>query len=275
MDHDALFLCRMMMRFYSLLQLGEEGDRVSVEPSKPELWMAYRAVELKLFPAFEQMNIHPTPVCVTSDFNGRVKKVMELVFCNRRHTVGIPREIYGLFADYGKENFFVPAEPPVLRFGYTGRCYDYKTKTRLVTDGLQVGSLGKIVLDLFSLEKMSRDGISCRLTHELLHVFGVSEEEMTVYKPKAFLALRDRMDALSGEIQEILLSVRDDFLLCAARLAEENPDCVAELERLGNALYLQGFPAKPEEVLHANVMLPEGVTSKNTVDWRLREVLFM
>ena len=47
------------------------------------------------------------------------------------------------------------------------------------------------------------------------------------------------------------------------------------MEQLGNRLYLMGFPADPQTTLTAEIRLPEAVTSRNNVEWRLREILFM
>lgn len=272
MKYDDLFLCRMMMRMYTLVPRDFE-DRPGTE--KTELWKAYRVLENSMFAAFAAEGIRSTPVSVVSDFNGDIRKMPELVFCYASETIEIPTDIYDLFPSYGVPDFSAPAEPPVIRLGYTGRCYDYKTKVRLVTDGLQIGSLGKIVLDMFSLEKMTKAGVSCRLTHELLHVFGVNEEEMAIYKPKAFFALRERMDDFSEKILAVLHRVKPDFSYRARAVAEAHPSWEDAMEHFGNRLYLMGFPADPQTVLSAEIRLPEGVTSRNTVDWRIREILFM
>lgn len=273
MQYDDLFLCRMMMRMYSLVHLAAD-DSLNID-GEEDLWQRYRYLENEMTAAFVAGGIRPTPVSVISDFNGDIKKMLELVFCYAPITITVPDDIYGLFPAYGVKGFVAPAEPPVIRFGYTGRCYDYKTKTKLITDGLQIGSLGKIVLDLFALGQMTGDGVSCRLTHELLHVFGVSEDEMAQYKPTAFLALRERMDALSGTVLTALSEAEPAFRAVVGRIAAEHPQWVEQMVQFGNRLYLYGFPAEPQTALTAAIRLPEGVTSRNTVDWRIRDVLFM
>ncbi|MGM9567640.1 MAG: hypothetical protein ACI3W6_05640 [Clostridia bacterium] len=272
MKYDDLFLCRMMMRMYTVSS-AEPSDPLFAE--KNALWQAYRPLENTMIHAFVSEGIRPTAVSVISDFNGDIKKMPELVFCCAPHTIEVPADIYGLFPAYGVPGFSAPAEPPVIRLGYTGRCYDYKTKVKLITDGLQIGSLGKIVLDMFTLKKMTKAGVSCRLTHELLHVFGVNEEEMAVYKPKAFFDLRERMDVFSERVLDVLNEAEPDFREGVCRVAEAHPEWEEAMEQLGNRLYLMGFPADPQTVLTAEIRLPEGVTSRNTVDWRLREILFM
>lgn len=272
MKYDDLFLCRMMMRMYTVAS-ADPADPLFAE--KNDLWQTYRPLENEMIRAFAAEGIRPTAVSVISDFNGEIKKMPELVFCYAPQTIEVPADIYGLFPAYAVKGFSAPSEPPVIRLGYTGRCYDYKTKVKLVTDGLQIGALGKIVLDLFTLKKMTKDGVSCRLTHELLHVFGVNEEEMAVYKPKAFFALRDRMDAFSEKVLDVLNDAEPDFRRRAKAVADAHPQWEDAMEQLGNRLYLMGFPAEPKTALSAEIRLPEGVTSRNTVDWRLREILFM
>ena len=61
----------------------------------------------------------------------------------------------------------------------------------------------------------------------------------------------------------------------AKAVADAHPQWEDSMEQLGNRLYLMGFPAEPKTALSAEIRLPEGVTSRNTVDWRLREILFM
>ena len=272
MKYDDLFLCRMMMRMYTA---APSGSSEALTAKKNELWQTYRLLEDVMFRAFAAEGIRPTPVSVISDFNGEIKKMPELVFCCASHTIEVPADIYGLFPAYGVPGFSAPKEPPVIRLGYTGRCYDYKTKVKLITDGLQIGSLGKIVLDMFTLKKMTKAGVSCRLTHELLHVFGVNEEEMAVYKPKAFLDLRERMDAFSEKVLDVLSKAEPDFRSGACRVAEAHPEWEDAMEQLGNRLYLMGFPADPQTTLTGEIRLPEAVTSRNNVEWRLREILFM
>ena len=266
LKYDDLFFCRMMMRCYSLPPFAEDLS---------ELEGLYRRLEPELTAAFFREGIRPTPVKVTSDFNGTVDGRLELVFCYKKNTFPIPERIYRLFYDYGVVDFMPPPEPPVVRFGYTGRCYDYKTKTRFVTDGLQIGALGKIVLDLFSLSAMTRDGVSCRLTHELLHVFGVSEENMMRYKPRAFQALGEELAAFSDILLAALPGVIADLSRIGETLQIAHPDWVETLVQIGRWLYLAGFPGAPEEVLTARVSLPLAVSSQGDILWRERDILFM
>lgn len=272
MTYDDLFLCRMMMRMYTLAPADAEHP---LEGDAAKLWRSYRLLEQEMIPAFLSQGIRPQGVAVVSDFNGTIKKVPELVFCYAPGTIEIPAPIYNLFFNYGVPGFSPPSEPPVIRLGYTGRCYDYKTKVRLVTDGLQIGSLGKIVLDMYTLQKMTKAGVSCRLTHELLHVFGVSEEEMAVYKPKAYFALNEEMAAFSEKVLCSLAAVEPDFRCRVKSFADAHPQWVETMEQMGRQLYLMGFPASPDEVLSAQISLPESVTSRRTVDWRIHDVLFM
>ena len=273
MIYDDLFLCRMMMRMYTLVNRELEGQVVTERCT--EFWDTYHRIEPQIFEDFRKEGVRPVPANVVSDFNGVVKNQMQLVFCCANPSLPVPEEIYSLFKEYGVEGFKAPEEPPTIRFGYTGRCYDYKTKTKLITDGLQIGSLGKIVFDVFSLEQMSVDGVACRLTHELLHVFGVSEEEMVTYKPAAFLELRDRLEYFSKDVLKASATAKKNLLKTSKEVADHYRIWREKMENLGNRLTLVGFPATPQTVLTAKLQLPEGVTSKNTVVWKEQEVLFM
>lgn len=271
--YDDLFLCRMMMRMYTLVHRETEGQVVTERCA--ELWDTYHRIEPEIFEDFRKEGVRPVPINVVSDFNGVIKNQLQLVFCCANPSLPVPRDIYALFEEYGVKDFRAPEEPPVIRFGYTGRSYDYKTKTRLVTDGLQIGSLDKIVLDVFSLENMTKDGVTCRLTHELLHVFGVSEEDMATCKPAAFLALRDRLEHFSEEVLKASATAKKNLCKTSKEVADHYRIWREKMENLGNRLTLVGFPATPQTTLTAKLQLPEGVTSKNTVTWQEHEVLFM
>lgn len=266
MKYDALFLSRMMMRSYSLPFFADDLS---------ELQGLYSSLEPMLTAAFLREGVRPVPVYVTSDFNGRVEKRPELVFCCEKTSFPVSERIYRLFYDYGVAGFTPPPTPPVVRLGYTGRCYDYKTKTRFVTDGLQIGALGKIVLDLFSLSTMTRDGVSCRLTHELLHVFGVSEEDMVKYKPLAFRALGEELTEFSDILLAALPRAVADFSRIGETLQIAHPDWVETLAQIGRRLYLAGFPGAPEEVLTTRLSLPLTLSSQGDILWGERDILFM
>lgn len=271
--YDDLFLCRMMMRMYTLVGRDTEGQVVTERCA--ELWDTYHRIEPEIFEDFRKEGVRPVPVNVVSDFNGVIRNRLQLVFCCADPALSVPEDIYALFKEYGVKGFQAPKEPPIIRFGYTGRSYDYKTKARMVTDGLQIGSLGKIVLDVFSLQNMTKDGVTCRLTHELLHVFGVSEEEMTAYKPAAFLALRDQLEHFSEDVLKSSAIAMKNLCKTSKEVADHYRIWREKMENLGNRLTLVGFPATPQTTLTARLPLPEGVTSKNTVTWREHEVLFM
>lgn len=273
MNYDDLLLCRLMMRIYSIIEL-DESDRP--QPGRcPDVWEEYRGLEDELFYAFRCEGVSPVPVRVISDFNGTIKKVLELVFCYEPSLLAIPAEIYTLFSNYGVAGFAAPQQPPVVRLGYTGRCYHYRAKTKLITDGLQIEQSNEIVLDIFSLLNMTNDGVACRLTHELLHVFGVSEEEMALYKPNAFFELKDNIAPFGQVLQDKLAEVHPAFCAAAARIRDQHPAWVQKMVNLGNRLYLEGFPAPPETVMTTSVSYPEKAISRCSIDWRSHDVLFM
>ena len=110
MKYDALFFNRMMMRCYSLPFFADDLS---------ELQELYRSLEPKLTAAFLREGIRPTPVKVTSDFNGTVDGRLELVFCYKKNTFPIPERIYRLFYDYGVVDFMPPPEPPSVNAGRT------------------------------------------------------------------------------------------------------------------------------------------------------------
>lgn len=266
MKYDAMFLSRMMMRCYSLPLFADDIS---------ELQGLYHSLEPELTAAFLREGVRPVPVCVISDFSGTVGERLELVFCCEKASFPVPERIYRLFYDYGVAGFVPPSMPPVVRLGYTGRCYDYKTKTGWITDGLQIGALGKIVLDLFSLSSMTKEGISCRLTHELLHVFGVSEEDMAQYKSRAFSDLGRELSDFSDTLCDALPGLIADFSEIGEKLQIAHPEWSDVLAQLGRRIYLAGFPGAPEEVLTTRVSLPSALSARGDILWGERDVLFM
>lgn len=272
-NYDDMLLCRLMMRVYTVAGLAEN------DLPRPErcadVWEEYQDLEATLISAFRRQEINPVPVGVVSDFNGTVRKVLELVFCYEPSLLMVPSELYTLFLPYGVQGFGAPLQPPVVRLGYTGRCYDYRAKTKLITDGLQIGQRNEIVLDLFSLLNMTGDGVACRLTHELLHVFGVAEDQMEAYKPNAFFELKDSLAPFSAALQHQLDQVYPAFCAAAARVRDEHPDWVEKMVNFGNRLYLVGFPEPPEKAMTVSVYYPEKAISRTNIEWRSHEVLFM
>ncbi len=273
MCYDDLLLCRLMMRVYSVVALDERENPYAEQC--PEVWQDYIALEEQLFAAFRQEGIHPVAVRVVSDFNGTIKKMLELVFCYQPMVLTVPPSLYSLFPAYGMADYNAPQQSPHVRLGYTGRCYHYKTKTRLITDGLQIGQRNEIVLDIFSLLNMTNDAVSCRLTHELLHVVGVGEEDMGDYKPNAFFELKNSIAPFGAVLQKELSQVYPNFCAAAARVRDAHPEWVQKMVNLGNRLYLAGFPAPPETVLMTSVSYPDKAISRCNIDWRCHDVLFM
>ncbi len=269
MKYDPLFLCRMMMRLYTVAPDESGGSPM------PELWEKYREIEEDLFSAFRGEGIHPVPVSVLSDFNGKIRTVMELVFCAEDPMIPVPADLYRLFAEYGIKDFSAPAEPPFIRLAYTGRCYDYETKTRLITDGLQIGILRKIALDIFSLEQMTEAGVSCRLTHEILHVYGVSEEDMAYYKPRAYFELLRRVNGFSDEILQKVADTRRRFERSAAKIGAANPQWVDTLASLARRLTEKGYPDEPEKTAEAVLSLPVGLDENGEVLRESHHVFYM
>lgn len=273
MCYDDLLLCRLMMRVYSVVVLDERENPYAELCA--EVWDEYITMEEHLFAAFRSVGIQPVAVRVISDFNGAIKKMLELVFCYQPMVLTVPPSLYSLFPACGVTDYCAPQQPPNVRLGYTGRCYHYKTKTRLITDGLQIGQRNEIVLDIFSLLNMTNDAVSCRLTHELLHVVGVSEEEMGEYKPNAFYELKNRIAPFGEVLQKEVTQVYPAFCAAAAKVCDEHPDWVQKMVNLANRLYLAGFPAPPETVLTTSVSYPEKAISRCNIDWRCHDVLFM
>lgn len=273
MCYDDLLLCRLMMRIYSVVTLDEKENAYA--ELCPKVWEAYVSMEEHLFSAFRREGINPVAVRVVSDFNGTIKKMLELVFCYQPTILTVPPSLYALFPPYGVPDYAAPQQSPTVRLGYTGRCYHYKTKTKLITDGLQIGQRNEIVLDIFSLLNMTNDAVSCRLTHELLHVVGVSEEDMERYKPNAFFELKNNITPFGETLQQELAKVYPAFCAAAARVRDQHPDWVQRMVNFANRLYLEGFPAPPETVMMTSVSYPEKAVSKNNIDWRCHDVLYM
>jgi hypothetical protein len=262
-----------MMRVYSIVTLDAREN--SYAEFCPKVWEEYLSMEEHLFSAFRREGINPVAVRVVSDFNGTIKKMLELVFCYQPTVITVPSSLYSLFPSYGVPDYAAPQQSPTVRLGYTGRCYHYKTKTKLITDGLQIGQRNEIVLDIFSLLNMTNDAVSCRLTHELLHVVGVREEDMERYKPNAFYELKNIIAPFGDTLQKELKKVYPSFCAAAAAVRDQHPEWVQRMVNLANRLYLEGFPAPPETVLMTSVSYPERAISKCNIDWRCHEVLYM
>lgn len=208
--------------------------------------------------AFEKVDITMYPSGVCSEFGGSIKTVPEIAFIYHPISFEIPNEIISVLQSFAV-HLGVKSRPfcnQKLFFGYSGRYYDRGTQAKLITDGLQVSGNNWIITDLFTYMHASRDCFHHRLIHELLHVLGVEEKDMSSMIYLSCLATYDISAKFEEEVLSDVSRIYDGFCKSLRKLIRANTATVNRIITLADMLTDYGFPDGISTSLYTATYMP-------------------
>lgn len=270
--YNELALCRAVMRLYSFCDIEYQTHKLTYSEARDVL-TEYFQIEPSLKAAFHQAGIHMYPTRVNSCFGNTIKTVPEVFFIYERNYYTIPVKIITCLQEFlslnGRNNS--PSINQQLFWAYSGRYYDKKSGARYITDGLQ--GADQISIDFLTYSVATHDCLHHRLVHELLHVLGVEEEDMSrLILPACKISYELSKDFVDSLLDQISV-IKNEFITAVLRVSESKQDLTSRILLLADILCQYGFPTQMETPLYTTTYMPSTLLPDVLVDGY--EVLFM
>ena len=272
--NEELTICRAIMRLYTCCDFNLSNHRLSF--SQPnEILQEYFSKEHAIKNAFDKVGIILYPSGVCSDFNGKIKTVPEVTFIYQPIQFEIPNNLLFSLQSVVEQLGIkpVPFHNQKLLFAYSGRYYDRETQAKLITDGLQVSERDWIILDMFTYLHASRDCFHHRLIHELLHVLGVEEKNMSSLIYYSCLGTYSISEMSEESVLAEIPKIYDSFCKALRRLIRDNTPSVNRIIALADSLRDYGFPEGISPALNATTFMPSKLFPEPEIEGY--EVLFL
>ena len=135
----------------------------------------------------------------------------------------------------GKKTQFCSSEIS-LYWGYTGRSFLRDKNEKLITDGLQRSDFNDIILDFDVFINSSYDMFHHRIVHELLHVLGISEEEMVQYIYSACVFTYGLESDWWIAVQRKMNDTYTRFKECVGDVQKKDEEMVSEIKYISGQL---------------------------------------
>lgn len=251
---DDLFICRQVMRMYTCC--GVDSNRHLTIKMCPDILQEYFTIDPILRSLFSNANIEMYPSLVYSCYNGIFKYELQNLFIYRERKYPIPETIFECLTDFLSKNGIAvkPHSNYEIYFGYTGRTYSRADCGKFVTDGLQRDNPHEIIIDFSLYEKAHHNTLHHRLIHEILHVLGISEEDMPNVIYPACIYSYDKANAFIEELLQDCAISYESFKQQVRSIQQGNPELTQKITDLSNLLYQEkGFfqPADKIELTSA------------------------
>lgn len=196
---------------------------------------------------------------VYSCYDGTIKHELQNYFIDRERKYSIPPEIFEKLAEFlGTKGVVAKTYSNYeIYFGYTGRTYTRFNEGKYVTDGLQCDDSKEIILDFSLYEQAHHDTLHYRLIHEMLHVLGISEEDMSNIIGAACVYSYDTAKEFVDELLLECANVYESFKQRVKSIQEKEPELVQKIADLSDWLYQEkGFFLPADELEYIAVWYP-------------------
>lgn len=246
---DDLFICRQIMRMYTCC--GADQNRRLTFELCPEVLQEYFAIDPILRTLFSEVNIEMHPTLVYSCYNGINKYELQNLFIFREKKYLIPEEVFVCLFDFLERNGIAakPHNSYEICFGYTGRTFSRTTSDKFVTDGLQSDNPPEIVIDFALYEKAHHNTLHHRLIHEMLHVLGITEEDMPSVICSACVYSHDKAREFVDELLRNCTDMYELFKQRVRTIQEANPELTQKMGELSNLLYQNKAFCQPADII--------------------------
>ena len=235
---DDLFLCRQIMRIYTCFGFDNKTHRLTYEMC-PDLLVRYQNVEKFLEGSFSVNGIEMYKCGTLSDFAGNIKIVPQVFFIYKADRYCVPNALIERLSEFlsanGKKTQFCSSEIS-LYWGYTGRSFLRDKNEKLITDGLQRSDFNDIILDFDVFINSSYDMFHHRIVHELLHVLGISEEEMVQYIYSACVFTYGLESDWWIAVQRKMNDTYTRFKECVGDVQKKDEEMVSEIKYISGQL---------------------------------------
>jgi len=217
-------------------------DREIIPPeSHAELFNRYRGIEDELKRAFKRNGIDLIIGGTTTCFDAEVATVSQPLFVDAIPSFIVPEEIMDLFS-----NHFIHSQPRQcsVKFALIGRmllndnCY--------ATGGLEMPGKDCLYFDYGVHSASSSDQFLYQFIHELLHFFGITEENMPAKNLVFALLMGPSLAPYTTELQGELMSSFQSFKRRCRDTYFNSPNLGEELVSLSEELSNKGvYPFSP------------------------------
>ena len=235
---DDLFLCRQIMRIYTCFGFDNETRRL-IYGMCPDLLMRYQNTEKIWEASFLSNGIEMYKCGTLSDFAGEIKIVPQVLFIYKDDRYCVPDYLIRRLSEFlntnGRKLQSCSLEIS-LYWGYTGRSYLREKNEKLITDGLQRNDFNDIVLDFEMFLNASYDMFHYRIVHELLHVLGVTEEDMEQYIYYACIVTYGLEKDWWADVQRKINDSYAKFKERVGIVQKENEETLLEIKHISRQL---------------------------------------
>lgn len=147
------------------------------------------------------------------------------------------------------------AMPVDLYVGYLGRTWEIDD-SRFVSDGLASEKNDTIYLDLSAHMVYPLETTGWRITHELLHTLGLSEEEECGYDWRVYLSHKNLINTYAQEIKSQMPSIKETVDTKCKQIEIHNVDLVQTLWEMCDSLAMRGLTLPGRDMCFAKSFVP-------------------
>lgn len=191
-------IIRCLYRISFGLRLDKSTMKIDFGTVPPLL--RFRELADGVIEVFKKENILMYYCGTMSSFNTDVDIKLQLQFLDLDRVIPIPREIIDCLALSLNSNM-VQSEKALL-LGYLGRTINGDGK--LITDGLALDNNSFICLDLTTHSVVPVCTTGYRITHELLHTLGITEEQEKGLDWQMYMAQANTITPFARIVQEVI-----------------------------------------------------------------------
>lgn len=148
-----------------------------------------------------------------------------------------------------------PSAPVNLYLGYLGRTLE-KDGGRLITDGLAAGENDKIYLDLAAHMVYPLDTTGWRITHELLHTFGLREEEERGVDWQVYLQHKNLIDEYAQKVKHQIPTQKAKVDMRCKQVEMQHADMIQALWEICDSLATHGLILLGRDLCFAKTFVP-------------------
>lgn len=244
-------LVRVLNRIFFAIRFDIASRRLDIRNAPDEL-SRFLSIEQQTATALEKANIFRGVSGVQSTYGTKVEIRSQVYFIEDEYVINIPEAILSGIA---KSIGTISQNNVSLQLGYLGRTFS-GLESRLLTDGLATEDNKQIFLDLTAHTIFPPETTGWRITHELLHTLGISEEQENGLDWKVYLQNKELIDSFAHQVRSDTCSVKQTLDSKFQQISAQQHNSMCEFWSIANSLAQKGLTLPENSLYFTDVFVP-------------------
>lgn len=244
-------LVRVFNRIFFAMRFDVTNRRLDTSSAPNEL-SRFLSSKQQVVKALKNAKIFQGISGVQSTYETKVEIRSQAYFIEEEYAIDISDTIlWGIAKSIGT----IPQNNVSLHLGYLGRTFD-GLESKLLTDGLASENNKQIYLDLTAHTLFPLETTGWRITHELLHTLGITEEQERGLDWKVYLQNKEPLTSFAYQVKKDIDSVKQKFDDRFQQISAEQHNSIREFWDIANSLAQKGLTLPSNELYSTEVFVP-------------------